>query len=95
MYARAVGRGKTAEADAVWGESLANEVIAKGKMILKEPKRGYWQDRPPGFGAFIGFPVIHWFEIGRRAGICPFWRTAHIPSCIFKLRPCRHFGLRR
>ena len=40
VYARAVGRGKTAEADVVWGGSLASEVIAKGQMILKEPKRG-------------------------------------------------------
>ncbi|MBI5953331.1 MAG: HAMP domain-containing histidine kinase [Chloroflexi bacterium] len=37
VYARAVGRGKTAEADAAWGQSLANEVILKGKMILREP----------------------------------------------------------
>jgi signal transduction histidine kinase len=40
VYARAVGRGKTAEADAMWGEGLANEVLAKGKMALKEPRRG-------------------------------------------------------
>ncbi len=36
-YARAVGRGKTAEADVAWGEIFASDVIAKGKMLLKEP----------------------------------------------------------
>lgn len=36
-YARAVGRGKTAEADAAWGESFANEVFAKEKMLVEEP----------------------------------------------------------
>jgi signal transduction histidine kinase len=36
-YARAVGRGKTAEADIAWGEVFANEVIAKEKMLVKEP----------------------------------------------------------
>src|SRR5258706_6946731 len=36
-YARAVGRGKTAEADVAWGEVFANDVIAKEKMLLKEP----------------------------------------------------------
>jgi hypothetical protein len=28
VYARAVGREKTAEADAVWGESIASEAMA-------------------------------------------------------------------
>lgn len=37
VYARAVGRGKTAEADAVWGEGVASDVIASGKMVLREP----------------------------------------------------------
>ncbi|MBL8101241.1 MAG: HAMP domain-containing histidine kinase [Anaerolineales bacterium] len=37
-YARAMGRGKTAEADAAWGELVATEVLAKKKLVLKEPK---------------------------------------------------------
>ncbi len=45
-YARAMGRGKTAEADAVWGERVATEVLASKKMILKEPKhQGRDKDR--------------------------------------------------
>ena len=36
-YARAVGRGKSAEADAAWGESTASEVIAQQSMVLVEP----------------------------------------------------------
>lgn len=39
VYARAMGRGKTAEADAAWGESAASDVIAKGRMILRDPVR--------------------------------------------------------
>ena len=38
VYARAVGRGKTAEADAMWGEALSHDVITKGKMVFLEPK---------------------------------------------------------
>jgi hypothetical protein len=69
VYARAVGRGKTAEADAVWGESIATEAIATGKMVLKLPIRGSGQtDR-------LGLPVVYRFEIWRRIGFCPFWRT--------------------
>ena len=39
VYARAVGRGKAAEADSMWGEGIANEVLSKGRMILKEPRK--------------------------------------------------------
>jgi len=36
-HARAVGRGKAAEADAAWGESLANQVLAKECAITQDP----------------------------------------------------------
>lgn len=32
-YARAVGRGRKAEADAEWGETIANQVISTGKIL--------------------------------------------------------------
>jgi len=57
VYARAVGRGKTAEADAVWGESLANEVIAKGEMILKEPQQITGHAGRLGLANLLGFPL--------------------------------------
>ena len=37
VYARALGRGKTAEADAAWGESIANDVVSSGKIVIREP----------------------------------------------------------
>jgi signal transduction histidine kinase len=39
-YARAMGRGKTAEADAAWGESIANDVITNEKMVIHGPEKG-------------------------------------------------------
>lgn len=36
-YARAVGRAKTAEADAAWGEDVANQVLAKKQLLIQEP----------------------------------------------------------
>ncbi len=36
-YARALGRGKTAEADAAWGDKIAADVIATGKVLLQTP----------------------------------------------------------
>jgi len=37
MFARAMGRGKTAEADAAWGEAIATEVIKTNRLIMREP----------------------------------------------------------
>ncbi len=39
IYARAVGRGKAAEADAAWGESVANQVLATDGVVLQEPEK--------------------------------------------------------
>lgn len=37
IYARAVGRGQQAEADAAWGEVIANQVLASEEMVLQRP----------------------------------------------------------
>lgn len=37
MHARAVGRGKAAEADAAWGEDLANQVLARESVVTQDP----------------------------------------------------------
>jgi signal transduction histidine kinase len=57
VYARAVGRGKTAEADAAWGESLANEVITKGQIVLKEPRRVTGKTGRLGLAYLLGVPI--------------------------------------
>ncbi len=57
VYARAVGRGKTAEADAVWGEGVASEAIAKGGMALKEPKPGSGTTGRLSLAHLLAFPL--------------------------------------
>ncbi len=57
IYARAVGRGKTAEADAAWGEGLANEVLAKEKIILKEPRRVTGRTGRLSLAYLLGVPL--------------------------------------
>lgn len=37
IYARAVGRGRSKEADAPWGEGIANQVIASNKIMASIP----------------------------------------------------------
>lgn len=39
-HARAVGRGKAAEADAAWGEELANQVLLKESQIIQNSIKG-------------------------------------------------------
>ena len=39
VYARAIGRGKTAEADAALGESVANDVITNEHMVIHGPEK--------------------------------------------------------
>src|SRR5688572_10746843 len=38
VYARAIGRSKSAEADAAWGEGFAGQVLAKGTLLLQDPR---------------------------------------------------------
>ena len=38
VHARAVGRAKNAEADANWGETFANQVLAQKRLLLKNPE---------------------------------------------------------
>ena len=37
VYARAIGRAKTAEADAAWGESIGAQVLVKTQLLIQEP----------------------------------------------------------
>lgn len=57
IHARAIGRGKSAEADAAWGESLANQVIHRESVILHEPKEGI--DERIEQAHLLGVPLCH------------------------------------
>ena len=43
VYARAIGRAKSAEAEAAWGETFAGQVLRSGRLLLQDPK----PDAPP------------------------------------------------
>lgn len=57
-YARAMGRGKNAEAEAAWGEVLANEVLATGKMVMNDPKLGSEDPDRLAMAYLIGIPLF-------------------------------------
>ena len=45
VYAQATGRGRGKEADASWGEEIANQVVASGKVMVTSPKSTSASDR--------------------------------------------------
>ncbi len=45
VYARSFGRGKSAEADVSWGETIANQVVAKQELHLEKPGKPNNEDR--------------------------------------------------
>ena len=69
-YARAVGRGKRAEADVSWGEGIAGKVIAKKDVIVQEPSLRPRKDRL-NLPYLIGLPL---FMAGRLCGALLFVR---------------------
>lgn len=57
IYARAMGRGKYAEADAQWGEGVANEVLSSGKMVISEPNKKIKNMDRMAQAYLLGLPV--------------------------------------
>ena len=45
VYARAIGRGRSQEAELVWGETTALEVIQKEKVVIRTEEAGNIKDR--------------------------------------------------
>jgi signal transduction histidine kinase len=57
MYARAIGRSKTAEADAAWGEDFAGQVVKKGQLLLRDPKPDVSPDDRLHQAYLLGLPI--------------------------------------
>ena len=56
-YARAIGRAKTAEADAAWGETFASQVVKKGSLLLLDPSPGAKTDDRLHQAYLLGLPL--------------------------------------
>jgi signal transduction histidine kinase len=57
VYARAIGRAKTAEADAAWGETFAGQVVAQGKVLLQDPDSDIAKDDRLRQAYLLGIPL--------------------------------------
>ncbi len=60
-YARAIGRGKSAEADVAWGEGIASQVIARESIVIQDPATNA-NDRL-GQAYLLGLPLYNGSEI--------------------------------
>jgi signal transduction histidine kinase len=69
-HARAVGRGRRAEADVSWGEGIAAKVVAGKETIVEEPAGPPAEDRLAA-PHLIGLPI---FVAGRLSGALVFVR---------------------
>jgi len=56
-YARSVGRGRSAEADMVWGEVIAREIIQAGEIIEEEHQITDEKHDRLKHPFFLGFPI--------------------------------------
>ena len=56
IYARAVGRGKYAEADVTWGSTIVTRVLSEKKRIIETPKNPDQKDRLQQ-AYILGLPV--------------------------------------
>jgi signal transduction histidine kinase len=57
VYARAVGRAKSAEADAAWGDVFAGQVLAKGTLLLQDPEPDIPSDDRLQQAYLLGLPL--------------------------------------
>ncbi len=71
VYARAIGREKNAEADANWGEDIANQVIEKNKIVLQEPQTPTSTENRLENAYLIGVPLS---ASGKMIGVLSFVR---------------------
>jgi len=46
-YARSIGRGRSTEADMEWGEKIAREVIANGRVVKRREELGDDHEKLP------------------------------------------------
>ena len=73
VYAKSLGRGRQAEADAAWGETITNQVLATGKIVQSNPQITVEDDRV--LSPFIlGLPLKYVASQGC-INSDPFWWT--------------------
>lgn len=75
-YARAIGRGRSAEADLAWGEKTANEVFRTEDIVVRKEVKGDFTKDRMRLRYFLGLPLT---VVGRLMGALVFVRYGGPP----------------
>lgn len=59
VYARVIGRGRSAEADLAWGESVAVRVCQKGELLTDYEKLLDWEQNRLNLRYMLGLPLSY------------------------------------
>ena len=82
IYARAIGRGKNAEADAAWGESIADKVLDKEEMVTQGPFDTDEEDNRLAQAYLLGMPLYIDQKLGGALVLIRFGGPAYLPEHI-------------
>lgn len=75
-YARAIGRGRSSEADLAWGEKTANEVFRTEQIVVRKEVKGDFTKDRMRLRYFLGLPLT---VVGRLMGALVFVRYGGPP----------------
>src|SRR3990170_2347416 len=70
-YARAIGRGRSSEADLAWGEKTAHEIFRTEQIVVRKEVKGDFSKDRMRLRYFLGLPLM---VVGRLMGALVFVR---------------------
>jgi K+-sensing histidine kinase KdpD len=75
-YARAIGRGRSSEADLAWGEKTAHEIFRTEQIVVRKEVKGDFSKDRMRLRYFLGLPLM---VVGRLMGALVFVRYGGPP----------------
>jgi len=86
VYARAVGRGQSAGAEATWGVEIANQAMSSNKIIIQEPPEGHDNSDRLASPYLLGLPLRTADQVIGAAVFVRFGGPAYTPPQIQRVQ---------
>ncbi|MGC1376498.1 MAG: ATP-binding protein [Anaerolineales bacterium] len=86
VYARAVGRGQSAGAEATWGVEIANQAMSSNKIIIQEPPEGHDNSDRLASPYLLGLPLRTSDQVIGAAVFVRFGGPAYTPPQIQRVQ---------
>jgi signal transduction histidine kinase len=86
VYARAVGRGQSAGAEATWGVEIANQAMSSNKMIIQEPPEDHDKSNRLDSPYLLGLPLRTADQVIGAAVFVRFGGPAYTPAHIQRVQ---------